>query len=216
MNINPCNNNSLNFQAYKVANISATAKGRTISDMEIYLLERSDRVFLDKLKQKTKYKSLFPKLTEFLQRRWQKVFDYCIACAHDSDNRTYVAFQDKKPCAIMTYTPDSSFFLEGICSIPQSPNKKVPFAGSALLYQLYKDAERDEVSGIRLEGVTNGPFDVIKKYESIGFTQEKAADSKVKMNCRKYRIKEQLKEFPFQMEYKPLEKEIVNLEQFID
>lgn len=216
MNIQSCNNSSINFQAYKVANISAFVKNRTVSSMDIYALDRSDRAFLNKLKAKVQYNKLFPKLTEFLQRRWQKVFDYCIACAHDPNNRTYVAMQDDKPCAIMTYTPNSTFFLEGICSIPHSANKKVPFAGSALLYQLFKDAEKDGVSGISLEAVTNGPFDVISKYESIGFTQEKAANSKVTMNCRKYKIKEQLKEFPFLFEYTPLKKEIVSLDEFLD
>lgn len=216
MNIQSTNNNSLNFQAYKVANIKASAKNRLVSDFDIFQLERSDRVFLDKLQAKTKYKNLFPKLTDFLQRRWQKVFDYCIACAHDPDNRTYVAMQNGKPCSIMTYTPESPYFLEGICSIPNEPNKKVPFAGSALLYQLFKDAVENNASGISLEAVTNGPYDVISKYESVGFTQEKDVDSRIKMNCRKYKVKEQLKEFQFQMEYTPLKSEHVSLEEYLD
>lgn len=209
-------NNSLNFQAHKVANISAVVKNRTVSDMDIYLLERSDRVFLDKLQEKIDYRKLFPKLTEFLQHRWQKVFNYCIDSAQDSDNRTYVAFQDNKPCAIMTYTPDSSYFLEGICSIPQKQGQKVPFAGMALLYQLFRDANEECASGISLEAVTDGPYDVIKKYESIGFKQEKAVDSKVKMNCRKYKIKEQLKEFPYLFNYTKTSSENISLKEFLD
>lgn len=216
MNIQVNNNNYLNFQAYKIANISTPIRSRAVSDMDIYLLDRSDRSFLNKLEERVNYRNLFPKLTDFLQRRWQKVFKYCIECAHDTDNRTYIAVHNDMPCSIMTYTPGSSFFLEGICSIPQEKNKKVPFAGMALLYQLFKDADEHYASGISLEAITNGPFDVVKKYESIGFTQEDAINSKIKMNCRKYKIKEQLKEFPFLMDYKKLEPEKCSMEQFLD
>lgn len=210
-------NTSPNFQAHKIANIVANEKGRIVSNMDIYRIERSDMLFLEKLKTKTNFKTLCPKLTEFLQKRWQRVFEYCIGCAHDSENRTYIAVQDDKPCGILTYTPNSTYFLEGICSIPQNKGKKVPFAGSALFYQIFKDAEQDSASGIELKAITNGPFDVIKKYEKLGFKQEKNADilSFIKMSCGKYKIKEQLKELPYRFDYTAIEDNSVSLDNLL-
>lgn len=205
-----------NFQAYKIARVSTELKGRGVSDIDICLLTREDRNFLNKLEKKIDYRTLFPKLSLALQRRWQKVLAYCIACAHDPDNRTYVALHDGKPCGIMTYTEDSSFYLEGLCAIPQEKNKKVPFTGDTLLYQLFKDAFAAGASDIKLKAVTDGPFDVVKKYESRGFKKNPASQTYTEMRCNKHKIKEQLEEYPYTLDYTELEPEKINLDDTLD
>ncbi len=208
--------NNINFQAYKIARVTTEIKGRGKSDIDICILTREDRTFLDKLGKKVDYKKLFPKLSEVLQRRWQKVLDYCIACAHDPDNKTYVALHDGKPCGIMTYTEGNSFYLEGLCAIPQEKNKKIPFTGDTLLFQLFKDAPDFGASDIQLKAVTDGPFNVVKKYESRGFKKNPSSVNYTEMRCNKHKIKEQLKEFPFNFDYTPLESEKIKLDDTLD
>ena len=214
MKINSQNNT--NFQAYKIARVTTELKGRDVSDIEIYRLTRDDRTFLNKLEKQIDYTKLFPKLTAALQRRWQKVLTYCIACAHDPDNKSYIALHKGKPCGIMTYTEDSSFYLEGLCAIPQEKNKKVPFTGDTLLYQLFRDAFAYGASDIKLKAVTDGPFDVVKKYESRGFKKNPASVQYTEMRCNKHKIKEQLEEFPFTLEYEELEPENIKLDDTLD
>lgn len=208
--------NNVNFQAYKIARVSTELKGRGLSDIDICILTREDRTFLDKLEKKVDYKKLFPKLSEALQRRWQKVLTYCIACAHDPDNKTYVALHDGKPCGIMTYTEGNSFYLEGLCAIPQEKNKKVPFTGDTLLFQLFRDAFNFGASDIKLKAVTDGPFDVVKKYEARGFKKNPASQIYTEMRCNKHKIKEQLEEYPFTLDYTELEPEKIKLDDTLD
>ena len=205
------NNNYPNFKAIKVAEV----KGSVVSNMpkfDIYKLEDRDRTFLCDLKRSVKFKDYFSKMSDDLIARWQKIFNYCMDTAISNDNITYLAFWGKHPCGVMTYQNESPIILDGVCSIPVEKDKKLPFVGKALFYQLFKDAKDADTKGIRLKAVTDGPYDVAKKYEEMGFKREFSDDMEyIDMSCNKHKIKEQLKEFPYEIDYWECDGEKVNL-----
>lgn len=204
------------FKAVKIAN-TQNCVGKLRTNIEIYKLELEDRKFLQKLAEKTDYKKLCPKLSEVLQERWQKVFNYCIMKAFNLENTTYVAFHDNKPCGILTYCDDgSSLYLDGICRIPDKNEKKIPFVGQTLFLQIFKDAEKKQSKEIKLDAIQDGPFNVVEKYEALGFKKDPTTFPYTEMVCKKYKIKEQLKELPFTISYKNASQERINLERTLD
>ncbi len=218
MKINPINNTvSPNFKAVKVAQ----TKNILIDSapvIDLYKLHKSDRPFLKKLSEQVKYKKLMPYLSESLQKRWQKIFDYCITKAFLQDNNSYVAVSNNKVCGIMTYQYDNKNILnlDGICSIPIDTNKKVKQLRRAMFYQLFKDAQASDARGIKLEAVIDGPFDVVSMYEDLGFKQNMNSSKYVSMTCNKHKILYQLKELPFFVDYiESDDKEPVNLMQYL-
>ena len=215
MNVQPIQNQKYpNFCAIKVAEV----KGSVMPNMpkfDIFKIEENDRVFLSSLKRSVKYKDYFSKMSEAAIARWQKIFNYCIDTAVANENTTYLAFWGKYPCGIMTYQDESPIILDGICSIPVEKDKKLPFVGKALFYQIFKDAIEADAKGIKLKAVTDGPYDVIKKYEKLGFKKEYTDTAEyVDMSCNKHKVKEQLKEFPFEVDYWECDGEKVNLFEY--
>ena len=102
------------------------------------------------------------------------------------------------------------------CSIPTEINKKVKFAGKTLFYQLFKDAKKENVKDITLDAVKNGPFDVVSKYEKLGFKKDPTTHPYTNMVCNKHKITKQLEEFPYDIDYKEVPLEHVDLMQFIN
>lgn len=206
-----------NFKATKIATAYNYARGNTAID--IFKLSKRDITFLEKLSQKISIKELCPKLMRDVQERWQRVFDYCIQEAKEADNLTYIAVSEGVPCGILTYHEESSKnnFLDGISAIPSIYGKKTPLAGDTLLYQLYRDSSLGSSrKGIVLEAVHNGPVDVVKKYEEIGFTPITADENYTKMACNKFKVTEQINNFKRNIDYEEIEPEQVNLEEYID
>lgn len=194
-----------NFKAIKVATIKNLVMERA-PDIEIYQLRLEDYGFLQKLNSVIDYKKLCPKLAKSLQERWDNVFHYCIFKAFSFGNLTYLAVKNNIPCGILTYNENKGIYLDGICSIPNKKGEKTHLAGKALFYQLFKDAESKHVKDIRLDAITDGPFDVIKKYENLGFKNigYKVSENKTlyaEMVCNKEKIKKQLKQLPTEIAY---------------
>ena len=170
-----------------------------------------DKKFLKEL-EKIDYKKLCSNLRPELQERWQKVFNYSLNSALDGDHTTYIAFESKTPCGILTFIEDSSFFLDAICAIPNKQGKKTNLVGKTLFYQIFKDANRENANSIELKAINDGPFNVIDKYSKLGFkTEQHATDEYTPMRCSKHTIKQQLKELPFEIDYEELKPERVNL-----
>lgn len=213
MNINISQNSpTTNFKATKIATAKA-AMGRTVSEFEIYKLGRSDQNFIEKLSNKVNFVERCKNFSSNLAKRWQKIFNYCIEKSKENDNITYVTLSNNKPCGIMTYSYDGySLYLNGICSIPDRNGNKTPFCGQTLFYQLFKDAQEDGAKSIKLDAVQDGPFDVISKYEKLGFKKDPTTIPYTRMICGKYKIKEQLKELPFLVNYSKSSPERTNLE----
>lgn len=217
MKITPFNthNKSQTFKATKVANTVNTL-GYFQTEIQLYKIGREDKSFLEKLQDKINFKELCPTLSEDLQKRWQKVFNYCIARAQENSNTTYIALNNEKPCGILTYKLNGNKIdFEGICSIPHD-KKKVPYTGQTLMYQLFKDADASKVKSIELRAVTDGPFNVVTKYEKRGFKADPASGYYTNMRCNKYNIPEQLKNFQAEIAYYPTEPEKVLLDKYLD
>ena len=216
MHISNNKNFSPQFKAIKVANTLNKIKGVT-TEIEIYQLTKEDKNFLQKLENRISIKKLCPNLKDEIQQRWQQVFNYCIQEAKESFNKTFITISDGIPCGILTLFEDCGKNLEflGISSIPNQFGKKVNFGGQTLLYQLFKEAEK-EGKGIQLQAIHNGPVDVVKKYKDLGFITIGASEKYTDMECNRYKVKEQLNKFKELIVYSPKKGEKTNLEQFLD
>lgn len=205
------------FKATKIAHTRNNI-GKITTSIEIYKLGREDHNFLNKLAKKINFNELFPKLDTYSIERWKHILEYCIKTALNPDNQTFLAVSDNKPCGILSYSNDrNSLYLDGICSIPIEKNKKVNFVGKTLFLQIFKDAKEKNCKSIILDAVNNGPFNVVKKYENLGFKKDRTTFPYTKMVCNKHKIAEQLKELPFIIDYIPhKEEEIVNLNKILD
>lgn len=220
MNINSVSNNTYkypNFRALKVAETSNTLR-RVTTNIDLYKIGAEDKEFLFNLLKKIKYTVLYPKIGEEKAERWQQIFNYSVDRAFNRDNTTYIAIHDNKPCGIMTFEENSVMLLDGICTIPTEVNNKVPGVGKTLFYQLFKDTKEADAKGIVLVAVLDGPFDVVKKYEALGFLQDipSEVEDYSSMTCNKYKVLEQLKKLSAQIEYNKCNEEKVNLNQFLD
>ncbi len=210
-------NFDLSFKATKIATTYNYVRGNTAID--IFRLSQKDEPFLEKLSQKVSIKNLCPKLLQSVQERWQKVFEYCIQEAKDPDNYTYVAFSSGTPCAILTYHEDDAKnnYLDGVSAIPDYRGKKTPLAGNTLLYQLFKDSgEAQNKKGIILEAVHDGPVDVVKLYENLGFTKISADEKYTFMSCNKFKVAKEIDSFKKNIDYEEINEENINLEEYID
>ena len=213
---NSTNYNLTSFKATKVATTQNLLHGVT-TEIELYKLGREDKRFLQEWLKKVDFKKLCPDLSKTMQERWQKVFNYCIAQAEDIDHTSYVAVSENKPCGILTYVDGVKYFLDGICAVPNEFGKKANLVGKTLFYQIFKDAQENEAKGIDLKAINDGPFDVVDKYEKLGFKQEYCpSDEYTKMHCNKHKIATQLRELPFEIDYIETEPEKVNLNYFLD
>ena len=165
---------------------------------------------------KVDFNKLCPQLTKVLQDRWQKVFKYCIAMAQDFDHTSYIAVSDNKPCGILTFVEDQNFLLDGICAVPNELGKKINLVGKTLFYQIFKDANDAEAKAIDLKAINDGPFDVVDKYEKLGFKREYGMDDEyTNMRCNKHKIATQLRELPFEIDYYETEPEKFNLNELL-
>ena len=220
LNISPINNNNSNthFKALKVATTRTFAHNSPI-DIDLYRLRKEDQKFIETLPQKIDFKKLFPKIEPKFQQRWKEVFNYALNKAELRDSISYAAVHDGKLCGIITYHNDMPpLYLDGICTIPTEKNKKVPFCGQTLMYQLFKDAKFLKSKEIFLDAITDGPFDVVKLYERLGFRKD-YSDGRfgyVPMSCTAQKIQEQLKNFSKYIEYTGVTPEKTDMMKFLD
>ena len=184
--------------------------------IDLYELTSKDKKFLEKLKDSVDFDKSLRDMPEFDRKRWQKVFNYAVESAQNSDSRAYLAMSNSRPCGILSFFDDiKSFYLDAICDIPQPNGKRVNYTGSTLFYQMFKLAEELKIKLIKLSAVIDGPIDVVSKYKEKGFKEIGMDDEYVKMSCNKYEIKEQLKKLSSNIQYKTLNSENKNLEDLI-
>lgn len=207
-------NYNTNFQAIKVAK---TTNLKTGAEIDIYKLGKEDSDFLQKLFSNIQIERRCTDLTEIQKARWQNIFNYCISNAGKNGNVNYVATKNHRACCIMTYSQDgNSLFLDAISAIPDNQGKRTPFAGQTLFLQLFKDALVKKAKSVKLDAVQDGPFDVISKYEKLGFKKDPTTPIYTAMVCNKYKIEEQLKKLSSFINYQKTSSEKINLEHTID
>ena len=204
------------FKAVKVAQADTILKGSP-AKIEVYRLTKSDNKFLHKFMSDTSFSELFPKLSTLLQERWQKIFNYCVTQAMEYSDNTYLTICNHKPCGIMTYYNNGNgLYLDGICSIPIEKNQKVPNIGKSLFCQLFRDAKQCRAKNITLSAVQDGPFDVVKKYENMGFKKDITTYPYTDMKCNKYSIAEQNVKLQKETHYTTCDEVVVNLKDVIN
>lgn len=216
MQINFDNKYNQNFKAIKIASTAKRINGVN-NPITIYQLTKDDISVLKKWANNISYKKLFPNLNQLLQERWQQIFDYCIREIEEDSDGSYLAVSNNKPCGILTYQYDGNgIYIDGICSVPIKENKKVPNVGKALFCQMFNLAHKEKCKKLTLSAVQDGPFDVVKKYEELGFKKDITSYPYAKMACNKYEIKKQYQNLVYEINYKESVPQKVRLENLFN
>lgn len=198
------------FKALHIANAG---------ELSLYkLTDAADRKYLKTLIQKVKTGDLMPNLSRQESERWDEMLEYAVYNAQSPDNITYLETHNNKPCGIITFWPSpGTTKLDCICTFPTEVGKKVKLAGKTLFYQLFKDFINHNGKKIELEAITNGPFDVVSKYENLGFKRtSKVMPTKTVMDANNYKIKETFKKLSEIIDYTPIEPERINLANILN
>ena len=195
---------NISFRAMKIASTQNSYHNKT-TKIDLYRLSQRDIPSLEEWGNSVKYSELMPKMCEYSQNRWQKVFNYGIESAKDPSCNAFVAISEDKPCGLLTFIEEGKIlYLDCICDIPIQKNKKVNYTGSTLFCEIFKFADRIKAKGIELLAVTDGPIDVISKYKAKGFKEVGTDGAYIKMRCNKFKIKEQLNELLSKINYKSI------------
>ena len=219
INFNALNNTNYTHQTFGARFVAKTKNmlGGKEVNIDLFKLGYEDRNFLNNWLKSIDFSKLYPKLNQLALERWSNILKYCITGTLNNKNISYLAVCDNKPCGIVTYTPeDNGVYVDGICSVPIESNKKVKFVGKTLFYQVFIDANNAKSKEISLDAVNNGPFNVVDKYETLGFKKDPTTQPYTKMICNKYKIADQLQNFSRDIFYESSNNVKVDLNQFLD
>ncbi len=177
------------------------------------ITDRNDFKFLKDLSSRIKIDELMPNLSKQEADRWHEMLEYAVNCAHSSGNITYIETINNQPCGIITYNSDkNTTILDCICTWPVETGKKVCLAGKALFYQLFKDFKDSHGKKLKLDAITNGPYDVITKYEQLGFKRtSNVHPTKIEMEMSAPKVSETQRRLVDIIDYEPKVNEKVNL-----
>lgn len=197
------------FTAYYIGNSG---------NLKLYRLTDTDDIkFLKKLSEKTDMKKLIPNLTKDEYSRWHEMLEYAVDNSAKKGNITYLETSNNKPCGIITFTPGKTTILDCICTWPVEFGKKVKLAGKNLFYQMFLDFKKIKGTRIKLEAITNGPFDTVSKYESLGFKRtSNVFPTKIEMEANLAKIKENTQKLDTLLNYKSITPQKTNLNAEID
>lgn len=177
-----------NFKALHIADTKNYLKNIE-TPINIYLLGEKDQKYLNSLKKSINFKDLMPKLPENLREVWQGVFNVAITQSSNKKKVGVIAFSENKPCGLMVFTPESfRYKLDTICTWPTKPEKRVPFAGKTLFKIMFEDFLKSSAKFIDLDAVTNGPFNAVSKYMSLGFKQRGGENCIIAMRSQRENI----------------------------
>lgn len=171
MKINQSTGNKPAFGAIKLAD-TKNYINNIETPISVYLITPKDIAFLDKLGKSLKMRGLMSKLSENMCNIWQEIFNLSISQAKSKDKVTLMGFFNNKPCSVINYTREKNGYkINTVCSWPVESDKKVPYAGKTLFSVLFRDFLQNNFSHIDLDAITNGPFNAVGKYMSLGFKQ---------------------------------------------
>ncbi len=140
------------------------------TSIDLYKIEPQDFEFIENLKKTINLKDLMPKLNENHLKVWNNILQQAIMKGSQKRGTTYLAAVKNKPCGIITFKEEKNcLFLDTICTWPIEKEKRVPFAGKALMHEMFEDFLQSKHNIIDLYAVTNGPFNAVSKYLSLGF-----------------------------------------------
>lgn len=182
------------------------------------ITDRSDFRFLRELPSKININELMPNMTKTEADRWHEMLDYAVDRANISGNITYIETYKNKPCGLITYYPEkNTTTLDCICTWPIEVGKKVQLAGKTLFYQLFNDFQNLRGKKIKLDAITNGPYNVIKKYEQLGFKKtSNVHPTKTEMEIQAQKVKESLNRIENILDYEAGTQEKIDLFRELD
>ena len=123
------------------------------------------------------------------------MLEYAIDMMQNPGNTTYIETLNNKICGIVTFFPNKTTVIDCICTWPAQIGQKVKLGGKSLFYQVFRDFEKNNGSRIKLDAITDGPFNTIKKYEPLGFRRTSTVHpTKIEMEANKHKVKEILPE----------------------
>ena len=188
MNINQSHGYKPSFCAIKIADTKNYIKNIE-TPISVYFITQKDNAFLDKLGKSLKMRDLMSRLSENMCNIWQEIFNLSISQAKSRDKFTLMGFCKNKPCSVMNYTKEkNSYKINTICSWPVEPDKKVPYAGKTLFSVLFRDFLQNDYMYIDLDAITNGPFNAVAKYMSLGFKQRGGENYILAMRANKENV----------------------------
>lgn len=196
--------NTPHFGALHIANAG---------DLKLYkLTEHIDKGYLKNLPQEVRIDELLPNLTPDGAKRWQEMLEYAVFMAQEPDNITLLETLGNKPCGIITYELGKNSSLDCICTWPIETGKKVYLAGKTLFYCLFEDFLANRGSKIKLEAVTDGAVDTVKKYSELGFKKTSDAFTrKTLMEANSFSVKAALERLKQLIDFQYIEPEKVKL-----
>lgn len=184
MRISETNNYKQNFTAFHVAN-TKNILNNIETNLKIYELTPNDINFLKNMRKSINLEELMPELDKNKLNVWQQIFNIAVNQAANSSKKGLLASYNNKPCGIMAYTPNNTKYkIETICTWPAEPTQKVPLVGKTLFDILFLDFLKSKANFIDLDAVTNGPFNAISKYMSLGFKQRGGENNIIAMRIK--------------------------------
>ena len=160
----------IDFQAIRIANSKNIIKN-VETNLKVYeLCAKNDKPFLIRLPGKINTKNLMPDMTDYAYERWNEMLRFAVDSSLENDRKTLLAVKDDKPCGIAVFLPGKNkFHLDCICTWPVEFGKKVTLAGTTLFKHMFEIFIQSKADKIKLEAITNGPFDNVSKYKKLGF-----------------------------------------------
>ncbi len=169
MEIRNFTTNSPNFGAKLVA-LKQINFNNIKTSIDIYKLQPQDESFINMLKTTIDLNELMPNMNPCDINNWRAIFNLSINNVNPQKMTSYLALNNNKPCGIINYTnKNNKLFLDTICTFPTEKEKRVLFAGKVLMQTLFEDCIKNGLETINLLAVTNGPFNAVSKYLSLGF-----------------------------------------------
>ena len=195
MQIQQQNSFTTNFTAIHIANSKNIIKN-VETKIKVYELDaKNDRPFLMRLPGKINMQNLMPDLSQQEYSRWNEMLEYAVDNSLKNDRITLLAASDNKPCGIAVFLPGKNkFHLDCICTWPIEFGKKVTLAGTTLFKHMFEIFQNSKAEKIKLEAITNGPFDTVSKYKKLGFIELGWKDDhEILMETNKPRVQNTLK-----------------------
>lgn len=201
-------NYSPHFRALHIANCDK---------IKLYkVANKSDVKALKSLPDTVNMEKLLPGLSKSQYERWHEMLEYAIDMMQNPGNTTYIETLNNKICGIVTFFPNKTTIIDCICTWPAQVGQKVKMGGKSLFYQVFRDFEKNKGTRIKLDAITDGPFNTIKKYEPLGFKRTSTVHpTKIEMEANRYKVKEVLPELEELVHYTETKPENVDIKGLI-
>ena len=196
---------SPNFTARYIANTKNIIKN-VETEIKLYELSpKHDKHFLKSFD--VDLENLMHGLAKYNYERWHEMLELAKLNSLKTDRQSFLAANNRKPCGLIAFLPGkNTLLLDCICTWPTEYGQKVNLAGTTLFQQLFKIFIGKQANKIKLEAITNGPYDTVSKYKKLGFQPISSYYHKVLMETNSNRVKQVLKTLDKSIDYT----EIVN------